>query len=65
MSVGIPQVPPTENRELHRFLSSVKEILEIHYTTRGGYRDASVTLGMLIDTGILTDAQAQTLARTR
>lgn len=63
--MGIPQVPPTENRELHRFLSAVKELLEVHYTTRGSYRDASVTLGMLIDTGILTDAQAQTLARTR
>lgn len=61
--LGIPQVPQSTDQETHRFLGALKEQVEVTQGVRGDYKARGVTLGMLISAGIITDTQAQQLAR--
>lgn len=59
---GVPHVPQHVDQETHRFLSAVKEHVEVAQGVRGDYKAHGVTLGMLISVGIITDEQARKLA---
>lgn len=61
---GVPQIPQTADQEAHRFLSAIKEHVEVAQGVRGDYKARGVTLGMLISAGIITDGQARQLAKT-
>lgn len=58
---GLGQIPQGESQNMQSFLAGVKEHVEIAQGVRGEYRDRYVTLGMLLDVGIITPAQAKQL----
>jgi hypothetical protein len=60
----IPHVPPQEKQELHRFMESVKQVIETNQGVLGDPLARVVTLKMLVDAGILTTEAAQKIART-
>lgn len=55
---GIPQVPHGLGTEAHRFMSTVKEHLEVAHGVRGDYNNRYVTLGILVKLGLITQQQA-------
>jgi hypothetical protein len=58
---GIPQAPPVNDRELHRFLVAIKEHAEVAQGVRGSSDDRYVTVGMLVRFGLITSEQARGL----
>lgn len=61
---GLP-ANPLGDSGLTQWAAAVKEQVEVSQGVRGNYRDAAATLGMLIDAGIITDAQAKTMVNRR
>jgi hypothetical protein len=55
---GVPQVPPTQDRTMHAFNTALKEHVEVAQGVRGRGNDRYVTLGMLLELGIITQDQA-------
>ena len=55
---GIP-ANPIGDSGLTQWASAIREHVEVSQGVRGNYRDKAVTIGMLVDAGIITDAQAR------
>ena len=62
-AANIPQIPGGLGSEVHRTLTAMKAHIEAGQGLRGGYTNQTVTLGMLVKAGIITQAQAQQMSR--
>ena len=63
---GLPEVPPGLDDSMSRFLGALREAIVTREGLRGidsgRWRHRSVTLGMLVDNGTITENTAITLA---